>query len=453
MDAQPIATASSDMPPPTRAAETVAVATSDFAQLLGATTVQPSDATPATSGNVSTGTSLAASTGTNSATATPVNGRSAKKHNDDNSATAILLAALTALQPTPQSAVSVSDASQPLSTDPIDDRKTTKSVADPTSAAVADLNAAAPAAPETPPRPSDPGTLAPMVGGNRQAGANSAPLPAGAAALNAQVSIGPPIFLSRPMALLAGNSHVPAPTPTAPSDADAASASQSTAVDYAATAASTDKADASFATAVQAQLHDAGGDDAASVAAGVSAAPTDAPDPQSTPQGTLPLPGTAQSSSASPSTIGTASPPAPPTFAPPPLFEQVAFTLRQAAASDGASSTINIQLKPASLGAIQVKLDIGHDGKISAVISADRSDTLNLLRQDSQGLEQALRDAGLRADSGSLSFNLRGDPQSYAQTASGTPGSPASPAQNAPSTLDAPTLRHSRHTGALDIEV
>ena len=55
-----------------------------------------------------------------------------------------------------------------------------------------------------------------------------------------------------------------------------------------------------------------------------------------------------------------------------------------------------------------MKLDVDHDGRITAVISADRSDTLNMLQQDRATLPQALRDAGLQADSSSLSFNLRG---------------------------------------------
>ena len=56
-----------------------------------------------------------------------------------------------------------------------------------------------------------------------------------------------------------------------------------------------------------------------------------------------------------------------------------------------------------------MKLNLTQDGRINAVISADRSDTLNMLKQDSGTLQQSLRDAGLNADSSSLSFNLRGD--------------------------------------------
>ena len=99
-----------------------------------------------------------------------------------------------------------------------------------------------------------------------------------------------------------------------------------------------------------------------------------------------------------------------------PAGEQVAVHLKQAAANG--TNEIQIQLKPASLGTIDVKLNVNHDGRLTAVISADRSDTLNLLKQDSGSLQQALRDAGFSADSGSLSFNLRSDAQAFAQNAS-----------------------------------
>ncbi|MFQ5619094.1 MAG: flagellar hook-length control protein FliK [Rhodospirillales bacterium] len=69
---------------------------------------------------------------------------------------------------------------------------------------------------------------------------------------------------------------------------------------------------------------------------------------------------------------------------------------------------ITIQLKPASLGRIDVQLEVGHDGRVMAVVTADNKDTLDLLQRDARELERALQDAGLQADSGSLSFNLRG---------------------------------------------
>jgi flagellar hook-length control protein FliK len=143
-----------------------------------------------------------------------------------------------------------------------------------------------------------------------------------------------------------------------------------------------------------------------------------------------------------------------------PVGEQVAINLKQALNAD--NNEIRIQLKPASLGTIDVKLNVGQDGRVNAVISADRSDTLNMLKQDSGTLQQALRDAGLNADSSSLSFNLRGDGQSFAQSWSQGGGSGngggngnayASGTNDALMGADAATPAQRAHSGALNIEV
>jgi hypothetical protein len=70
---------------------------------------------------------------------------------------------------------------------------------------------------------------------------------------------------------------------------------------------------------------------------------------------------------------------------------------------------IQIQLKPADLGRVDIQMEVTHDGRINAVVQADKPETLDMLRQDSRQLEQALKDAGLKADGGSLQFSLRGE--------------------------------------------
>ena len=70
---------------------------------------------------------------------------------------------------------------------------------------------------------------------------------------------------------------------------------------------------------------------------------------------------------------------------------------------------ISIKLYPAELGRIDVRVELTDDGALRAVITADKSDTLELLQRDARGLERALQEAGLKTDSGSLSFDLRGD--------------------------------------------
>lgn len=70
---------------------------------------------------------------------------------------------------------------------------------------------------------------------------------------------------------------------------------------------------------------------------------------------------------------------------------------------------IALQLRPEELGRIDILLEFGADGRVAATVQADRAQTLELLQRDSRNLERALQDAGLKADAGSLSFNLRGD--------------------------------------------
>lgn len=87
--------------------------------------------------------------------------------------------------------------------------------------------------------------------------------------------------------------------------------------------------------------------------------------------------------------------------------QQVAVSIRNAA-SEGVDK-ISVQLRPEHLGRVDVKLEIGHDGRIQGVIQADTRETLDMLRQDSRALQQALKDAGLNADSQSFTFEHRNE--------------------------------------------
>lgn len=66
---------------------------------------------------------------------------------------------------------------------------------------------------------------------------------------------------------------------------------------------------------------------------------------------------------------------------------------------------IDIQLHPAELGRVEVKMELGHDGRIIAVVSAERADTLDQLRRDINQLEKALADAGFDTDGDSFRFD------------------------------------------------
>jgi flagellar hook-length control protein FliK len=118
---------------------------------------------------------------------------------------------------------------------------------------------------------------------------------------------------------------------------------------------------------------------------------------------------------------GDAAKPAAPTEAPAPVAlrpmrspnmpmgvtDQVAVNIHRHVA-DG-NERFTIMLKPEELGRIDIRLEIAQDGRVSAIVAVDRPQTLELLQRDSRGLERALQDAGLKADSDSLSFSLRDD--------------------------------------------
>lgn len=65
-----------------------------------------------------------------------------------------------------------------------------------------------------------------------------------------------------------------------------------------------------------------------------------------------------------------------------------------------------IRMDPPELGRIQVKMHVGNDNRVQAILSAERQETLNDLRQHARELERALEEAGLQLDNDGLSFEL-----------------------------------------------
>lgn len=96
-----------------------------------------------------------------------------------------------------------------------------------------------------------------------------------------------------------------------------------------------------------------------------------------------------------------------------PAHEQVAVHI-QRAMREG-TGKFSIQLSPAELGNIHVKLEIDEEKRVTAAVTVERPSTLELLQRDIKGLERALHNAGLSMEGGDLSFSLgRGD-QDFAQ--------------------------------------
>ena len=95
------------------------------------------------------------------------------------------------------------------------------------------------------------------------------------------------------------------------------------------------------------------------------------------------------------------------------LKEQISVQVQKAV--EQGIDRIRIQLKPADLGRLEIQLDVAQDGKVAILVNADRPETLEMLRRDARGLQQALQDAGLQTDSGNLSFNLGGGNASFGE--------------------------------------
>ena len=94
------------------------------------------------------------------------------------------------------------------------------------------------------------------------------------------------------------------------------------------------------------------------------------------------------------------------------VIDQISVKISKAL--QAGNDKISVQLKPAELGRVDVKMELTHDGRVMAIVTADNKDTLDLLRKDSNDLQKALENAGLKMDSGDMTFNLRGEENAMA---------------------------------------
>lgn len=139
-----------------------------------------------------------------------------------------------------------------------------------------------------------------------------------------------------------------------------------------------------------------------------------------------------------------------------PAAAQIAVHIVRAMA-DGVSR-FTVQLQPAELGRVEVKMEIGRDGTVRATVTADRQETVDQLSRDSRALERALQDAGLKADSQNLHFSLRGG-QNGRDLSENRTSSNSSGTGNADTKEVSEAAMHSHwstvagSTGALDIRV
>jgi flagellar hook-length control protein FliK len=121
-----------------------------------------------------------------------------------------------------------------------------------------------------------------------------------------------------------------------------------------------------------------------------------------------PVPGaTPGSERAAQATRAEAPPPAhhTPRLSGPQFAERVGLTIVRAA--ETGADRVSIRLNPAELGRIDVKMELGQDGRMTLTVAADRPETLDQLQKNVRDLERSLNDAGFSAGAGDLSFSLR----------------------------------------------
>jgi flagellar hook-length control protein FliK len=96
-----------------------------------------------------------------------------------------------------------------------------------------------------------------------------------------------------------------------------------------------------------------------------------------------------------------------------PVSDQVHVAIHQAA-KDGLDH-ITIQLDPVDLGRVEVNMQTSRDGQTQINFIIDKPETFDSLSRDARFLERTLQEAGIKADTGSMQFNLRQQPQQNLQ--------------------------------------
>lgn len=88
------------------------------------------------------------------------------------------------------------------------------------------------------------------------------------------------------------------------------------------------------------------------------------------------------------------------------LARDVGVTIARQITAGG--SEVRLRLDPAEFGRIDVRMSFDDQGALRAVVSADSSTVLDVLRRDSADLGRAMTDAGVRADAQSFRFEGNG---------------------------------------------
>jgi len=91
----------------------------------------------------------------------------------------------------------------------------------------------------------------------------------------------------------------------------------------------------------------------------------------------------------------------------PPTVPVSGLAIEIAARATRDEKSFQIRLDPPELGRIDVQLNVDASGHVTTHLTADRPETVALLRQDASSLQRALESTGLKTNSNGLEFSLR----------------------------------------------
>lgn len=94
-----------------------------------------------------------------------------------------------------------------------------------------------------------------------------------------------------------------------------------------------------------------------------------------------------------------------------PVAEQVSMQLQKGL--QGQVDKISLQLDPADLGKMTIDFDFSDDHHSKIMITADKQETLDMLKADAKALQKVLADAGMDAGKNSLEFSLGQNQNQY----------------------------------------
>ncbi len=90
--------------------------------------------------------------------------------------------------------------------------------------------------------------------------------------------------------------------------------------------------------------------------------------------------------------------------------QTIAMTIAQKV--QNGTQQFEIRLNPPELGRVDVRLEFGKDGQVTAHLIVERPETLEMLNKDARQLERTLQNAGVKLDDNGVSLSLKDQNQS-----------------------------------------